>query len=39
MPELVGPLDAEEAGTTRPARRPVPLQEALLASEIVPHFS
>ena len=31
VPELVGALDAEEARTTPPAKRPVPLQQPLLA--------
>jgi hypothetical protein len=33
MPELVGPLDPEEAGTAAPAKRPVPLQQPLLAHQ------
>ena len=33
VPELVGTLDAEEAGTTPPAKRPVALQQPLLAHD------
>jgi hypothetical protein len=31
VPELIGPLDPEEAGTAAPAQRPVALQQPLLA--------